>query len=77
MEARARASDGSWRAAVAVALELDVKTDTVREGLATFTGVDRRFQMRGKERVGDLIDWWRKDQDKQAHRKTESHRLRC
>ena len=37
-------------AAVAVALELDVKPDTIREGLAAFNGVDRRFQKRGQER---------------------------
>src|SRR2546422_703580 len=37
-------------AAVAVALELKVAPDVIREGLATFSGVDRRFQVRGKER---------------------------
>ena len=31
-------------AAIAVALELEVKPDTIREALATFSGVDRRFQ---------------------------------
>ncbi len=35
-------------AAIAVAMELEVKPNVIREGLATFSGVDRRFQMRGK-----------------------------
>ena len=43
-------------AAVAVALELEVKPDTIREALATFNGVDRRFQVRGKERGVTVID---------------------
>src|SRR5215467_6045412 len=43
-------------AAVAVALELDVKPDLIREGLATFTGVDRRLQKRGEERGVTVMD---------------------
>jgi UDP-N-acetylmuramate--alanine ligase len=43
-------------AAVAVALELDVKPDVIREGLATFTGVDRRLQKRGEERGITVMD---------------------
>ncbi len=43
-------------AAIAVAMELDVKPDAIREGLATFSGVDRRFQMRGKERGIAVVD---------------------
>src|SRR5689334_6573527 len=43
-------------AAVAVAMELEVKPDTIREALATFNGVDRRFQVRGKERGITVID---------------------
>ena len=43
-------------AAVAVALELDVKPDRIREALATFSGVDRRFQMRGEERGITVVD---------------------
>ena len=43
-------------AAVAVALELDVKPDTIREGLATFSGVDRRFQKRGEAGGVTVID---------------------
>jgi UDP-N-acetylmuramate--alanine ligase len=35
-------------AAVAVALELGVPVDTVREGLQKFTGVGRRFEVRGE-----------------------------
>ena len=34
-------------AAVTVAMELEVKPDAIREALATFSGVDRRFQVRG------------------------------
>ena len=43
-------------AAAAVALELEVPPDRIREGLATFSGVDRRFQTRGKERGITVID---------------------
>ena len=43
-------------AAIAVAMELEVKPDAIREGLATFSGVDRRFQMRGKERGITVVD---------------------
>ena len=43
-------------AAIAVALELDVKPDVIREGLATFSGVDRRFQKRGEERGITVVD---------------------
>jgi UDP-N-acetylmuramate--alanine ligase len=43
-------------AAIAVALELEVKPDVIREALATFSGVDRRFQMKGKERGVTVVD---------------------
>src|SRR5215475_3250940 len=43
-------------AAITVAIELDVNPDAVREGLATFTGVDRRFQLRGRERGVTVVD---------------------
>lgn len=43
-------------AAVAIAMELEVKPDTIREALATFSGVDRRFQVRGKERGITVVD---------------------
>ena len=43
-------------AAVAVALELDQKPDAIREALATFSGVDRRFQIRGVERGVTVVD---------------------
>jgi len=43
-------------AAIAVALELKVPADEIRAGLATFTGVDRRLQTRGKERGITVID---------------------
>jgi UDP-N-acetylmuramate--alanine ligase len=43
-------------AAIAVALELEVKPDAIRDALATFNGVDRRFQVRGKERGITVVD---------------------
>jgi UDP-N-acetylmuramate--alanine ligase len=43
-------------AAVTIAMELEVKPDTIREALATFSGVDRRFQVRGKERGITVVD---------------------
>ena len=43
-------------AAVAVALELEVPVEKIREGLKTYTGVDRRFQLRGEARGVKVID---------------------
>jgi UDP-N-acetylmuramate--alanine ligase len=43
-------------AAITVAMELEVKPDTIREALATFNGVERRFQMRGQERGVTVVD---------------------
>ena len=43
-------------AAVAVGLELEVAPDTIREGLAGFVGVDRRFQVRGEASGITVID---------------------
>jgi UDP-N-acetylmuramate--alanine ligase len=43
-------------AAVATAMELEVKPDTIREALGTFSGVDRRFQVRGKEQGITVVD---------------------
>ena len=43
-------------AAVAVALELDVPVEAIREALAEFRGVDRRFQVRGTQRGVTVID---------------------
>jgi UDP-N-acetylmuramate--alanine ligase len=43
-------------AAAAVALELEVAPDRIREALASFSGVDRRFQTRGKEGGVTVID---------------------
>ena len=43
-------------AAVAVALELEVAPETIREALATFVSVDRRFQLRGQEGGVTVID---------------------
>ncbi len=43
-------------AAAAVALEMEVAPEAIREGLAAFTGVDRRFQLRGVERGVAVVD---------------------
>ena len=43
-------------AAIAVGLELGVAPDAMREALETFTGVDRRFQIRGAERGITVMD---------------------
>ncbi len=43
-------------AAVAVAMELEVPPEAIREALAAFSGVDRRFQVRGRERGITVID---------------------
>jgi hypothetical protein len=43
-------------AAIAVAMELEVDPEAIRQGLATFSGVDRRFQMRGKEQGITVVD---------------------
>jgi UDP-N-acetylmuramate--alanine ligase len=43
-------------AAAAVALELDIDADQIRAGLAAFTGVDRRFQLRGREAGITVVD---------------------
>ncbi|MBV8731749.1 MAG: UDP-N-acetylmuramate--L-alanine ligase [Acidobacteriia bacterium] len=43
-------------AAAAVAMELEVKPDVIREALGSFTGVERRFQLRGRERGITVID---------------------
>ncbi|MBM4124966.1 MAG: UDP-N-acetylmuramate--L-alanine ligase [Nitrospira sp.] len=41
-------------AAIAVGMELDVPVDLIRKGLAAFTGVERRFQLRG-EKAGIMV----------------------
>ena len=43
-------------AAVAIGLELEVPVETIREGLAKYTGVDRRFQIRGQARGITVVD---------------------
>lgn len=43
-------------AAVAVGLELEIPVETIREALGAFSGVDRRFQVRGTERGVTVID---------------------
>ena len=43
-------------ATIGVALELKVAPDVIRAGLAQFSGVDRRLQVRGKERDITVVD---------------------
>jgi len=43
-------------AAVAVGLELEIATATIQEALATFAGVERRFQLRGEEQGISVVD---------------------
>ncbi len=43
-------------AAIAVGMELEVKPESIGEALADFSGVDRRFQVRGRERGVTVVD---------------------
>jgi UDP-N-acetylmuramate--alanine ligase len=43
-------------AAIGVGLEMDVPVEQIRQGLASFSGVDRRFSMRGVERGITVVD---------------------
>ena len=43
-------------AAIAIGLELDVPVDLIRKGLASFTGVERRFQRRGEKGGVMVVD---------------------
>jgi UDP-N-acetylmuramate--alanine ligase len=43
-------------AAIAVGLELDIRLESIREALAGYAGVDRRFQVRGQARGVTVID---------------------
>ena len=43
-------------AAIAVGTALDIPTDQIRSGLATFRGVDRRFQLKGAAAGVSVID---------------------
>jgi len=43
-------------AAIGVGLEMEVGLDQIQEGLAAFSGVDRRFSLRGTERGITVID---------------------
>lgn len=43
-------------AAIAVALELEIKIESVRDAIANYLGVDRRFQTRGEARGVTVID---------------------
>ncbi len=43
-------------AATAIGLELEIPIDQIREALENFTGVDRRFEMRGMEAGVTVID---------------------
>lgn len=41
-------------AAIAIGMELDIPVDLIRKGLAAFTGVERRFHLRG-EKAGIMV----------------------
>jgi UDP-N-acetylmuramate--alanine ligase len=43
-------------AAVAIACQLEIPAEKIAEGLATFNGVDRRFQLRGKANSIAVVD---------------------
>ena len=43
-------------AAVAVGIDLDLPFETIRDALGEFTGVDRRFQIRGEARAITVVD---------------------
>jgi len=43
-------------AAIGVALEMDVSVDLIRSGLAAFSGVERRFQIRGEKNGIVVVD---------------------
>ncbi len=43
-------------AAIAVGIGLDIPADRIRDGLANFNGVDRRFQLRGRANGVTVID---------------------
>jgi UDP-N-acetylmuramate--alanine ligase len=43
-------------AAIAIAMEVNVAPDTIREGLRQFTGVARRFEVRGQARGVTVVD---------------------
>ncbi|MGI9075394.1 MAG: UDP-N-acetylmuramate--L-alanine ligase [Bryobacteraceae bacterium] len=43
-------------AAIAVGLELNISTERIREGVASFSGVDRRFSVSGVERGVTVVD---------------------
>ena len=43
-------------AVIGIALELEIDPAAIREGLASFRGVDRRFQFKGEERGVTVID---------------------
>jgi UDP-N-acetylmuramate--alanine ligase len=43
-------------AAIAVGVELEIKLEAIREAIASYTGVERRFQTRGQARGVTVID---------------------
>ncbi len=43
-------------AAIAVGLELDIRLESIRDAIASYSGVDRRFQVRGQARGVTVID---------------------
>ncbi len=43
-------------AAIGIGLEMDVKVEQIRDGVAAFSGVDRRFSVRGVEKGITVVD---------------------
>ncbi|MBI3695107.1 MAG: UDP-N-acetylmuramate--L-alanine ligase, partial [Acidobacteria bacterium] len=56
LDAAGRHNVWNAMAAVLVGLELEIPVETIRQGLARFSGVDRRFQVRGREAGVTVMD---------------------
>jgi len=56
LDAAGRHNVWNATAAVLVGLELEIPVETIRQGLARFSGVDRRFQVRGREAGVTVMD---------------------
>ena len=56
LHAAGRHNVANAMAATLVGLELEIAPDVIRAGLASFSGVDRRFQVRGREAGVTVID---------------------
>ena len=51
-----KTTTGKMLAAIAIGVELDVPIDLIRKGLAAFTGVERRFHLRGEANGIMVVD---------------------